>query len=107
MPGPTPGPRATEEQSVTTVGASGAGRRVSSSSGGGGRPESRRRLRRGRPAGGAASGRGAQGGQEGPGPLRAALSPGQVLQDLLLDDPGHAGAASRVESKWAVWPPQP
>lgn len=36
-----------------------------------------------------------------------ALSPGQVLQDLLLNDPGHAGAASRVESKWAVWPPQP
>lgn len=30
-----------------------------------------------------------------------ALSPGQVLQDLLLNDPGHAGAASRVESKWA------
>lgn len=31
-----------------------------------------------------------------------ALSPGQVLQDLLLNDPGHAGTASRVEGEWAA-----
>lgn len=28
---------------------------------------------------------------------RVALSPGQVLQDLLLNDPGHAAAAARKE----------
>lgn len=67
-----------------------------------GRSESRLGLKRGGPPVARRPG----GESKGLGRVRdrcgMALSPGQMLQDLLLNDPGHAGAASRVESKWAA-----
>lgn len=67
--------------------------------------ESRLGQKRGRPGPGHWGREEGRSGEEGPrdrwGPARA-LSPGQVLQDLLLNDPGHAGAEARVEGRRAA-----